>query len=100
VEISKMCRDRVGVLMTMGTGILIASQALTNFSVVSGWCPTTGLTAPFLSYGGSSMIAMLLCVGLLFNTCRRNLDRMWQELLSMRVVPTYKAFAMKTHSTQ
>lgn len=100
VEISKMSRDRVGVLMTMGTGILIASQALINFSVVSGWCPTTGLTAPFLSYGGSSMIAMLLCVGLLFNTCRRNLDRLWQELISMRVVPTYKAFAIKTQRTQ
>lgn len=97
VEISKMTKDRVGVLLTMGVGILITSQALINFSVVSGWCPTTGLTAPFLSYGGSSMMATLLCVGLIFNTCRRNLDRIWQELLSMRVVPTYKAFALRPH---
>lgn len=95
VEISRLSRDRVGVLMTMGTGILIASQALVNFSVVSGWCPTTGLTAPFFSYGGSSMIATLLCMGLIFNTSRCNLKRIWQEMISMRVVPTYKAFAMK-----
>ena len=90
VGVAYMCRDPVDMLICMGVGLLVAFQALVNISVVSGWCPTTGLTAPFLSYGGSSIISILLCVGLVFNICRRNLAAMHQEMLDTKVVPTYK----------
>jgi cell division protein FtsW len=45
-------------------------QAFVNVSVVSGFCPTTGVTAPFLSYGGSSMISCLISVGLILSVSR------------------------------
>ncbi len=92
VGIAYMCRDPVDMLICMGVGLLVAFQALVNISVVSGWCPTTGLTAPFLSYGGSSIISILLCVGLVFNVCRRNLAALHQEMLDTKVIPTYKVF--------
>jgi len=92
VGIAHLCRDPVDMLICMGVGFLVAFQALVNISVVSGWCPTTGLTAPFLSYGGSSIISILLCVGLVFNACRRNLAAIHQEMLDTKVIPTYKVF--------
>lgn len=90
--VAYLCRSQVDMLMCMGVGVLVAFQALINISVVSGWCPTTGVTAPFLSYGGSSIFSILLCTGLLFNICRRNLAAIQQEFLDTEVVPTYKVF--------
>jgi cell division protein FtsW len=54
--IARQCRRRPEMLLCLGIGTLICMQALVNIGVVSGWCPTTGVTAPFLSYGGSSMM--------------------------------------------
>ena len=68
--IASQADDRQGVLLCAGVGLNIAFQALINISVVSGFCPTTGVTAPFLSYGGSSMIASLLGIGLVLSVSR------------------------------
>ena len=43
-----------------------------NLSVVCGLMPTTGVTAPLVSYGGSSIISMMLCIGLVLNVCHGN----------------------------
>lgn len=71
--IGLMSKDRIGMLICLGTCFLISSQALLNIGVVIGFLPTTGVTAPFLSYGGSSMLSLLLCMGLVANVCRRNI---------------------------
>ncbi|MCX7639777.1 MAG: putative lipid II flippase FtsW [Pyrinomonadaceae bacterium] len=59
--------DRFGMLLGIGivTGILI--QALFNLSVVLSLLPAKGVTLPFLSYGGSSMVVTLFSVGILLN---------------------------------
>jgi len=62
--------DRTGLLLGVGVGLGIGLQAFVNISVVSGFCPTTGVTAPFLSYGGSSMLAALLSIGILLSVAR------------------------------
>ncbi len=54
---------------------MLSLQALINIAVVSGWCPTTGVTAPFLSYGGSSMVMTLALAGLVINVAIRNMRR-------------------------
>ncbi|NMA21829.1 MAG: FtsW/RodA/SpoVE family cell cycle protein, partial [Lentisphaerae bacterium] len=71
--IARQCRRRPEMLLCLGIGTLICMQALVNIGVVSGWCPTTGVTAPFLSYGGSSMMILLACSGLVLNVSIRNL---------------------------
>ena len=73
--------DRMGLLLCAGVGLLIGLQALVNISVVSGFCPTTGVTAPFVSYGGSSMLAGMLGIGLVFSVLRVTEDNEAEESL-------------------
>ncbi|MDX9979911.1 MAG: putative peptidoglycan glycosyltransferase FtsW [Lentisphaeria bacterium] len=68
--IAAQAADPFGHLICTGVGLLFALQSFINVSVVSGFCPTTGVTAPFLSYGGSSMISCLLCVGMVMSVSR------------------------------
>jgi cell division protein FtsW len=68
--IGVLAPDREGALLCAGIGLLAGLQALVNISVVSGFCPTTGVTAPFVSYGGSSIVATLLGIGLVLNVSR------------------------------
>lgn len=68
--IASQAADPFGHLICIGVGLLVSLQSFINVSVVSGFCPTTGVTAPFLSYGGSSMISCLLCVGMVMSVSR------------------------------
>lgn len=52
--------------LAQGAGLLLAIQAMINIGVNTGVLPTKGLTLPFLSYGGSSLLASCIAVGLLF----------------------------------
>jgi cell division protein FtsW len=65
-------RARVPFGRYLGTGItlLIGGQALVNAAVVTGLLPTKGLTLPFVSYGGSSLVVSLMGVGILLSISR------------------------------
>ncbi|MBR6060168.1 MAG: FtsW/RodA/SpoVE family cell cycle protein [Lentisphaeria bacterium] len=76
LNISRLCFDRYSMLICQGLGVLIPFQALINIGVVSGFFPTTGLTAPFISYGGSSSISLMMCMGLVFKVANNNLSMM------------------------
>ena len=54
-----------GAYLAYGVGLLITLQAVINIGVNMGVLPTKGLTLPFMSYGGSSMVAMCIAIGLL-----------------------------------
>lgn len=73
-KIAQQCNNRQGVLIAMAVGIYILFQALYNLCVVCGLGPTTGVTAPLVSYGGSSIISVMLCVGLVLNISKANYD--------------------------
>ncbi len=60
-------RDDFGRLAALGITVMVVSQALTNLGVVLGMMPTKGIPLPFLSYGGSSLLVMLLATGVLLN---------------------------------
>jgi cell division protein FtsW len=54
-----------GARLAQGLGMLIGSQAMINMGVNMGLLPTKGLTLPFMSYGGSSMLVSCIAIGLL-----------------------------------
>jgi cell division protein FtsW len=56
--------------LAQGIGLLLGLQAMINMGVNMGALPTKGLTLPFVSYGGSSMIVSCLAAGLLFRIGR------------------------------
>lgn len=69
-QIAARARMPFGRYLGMGITLLIGIQALVNACVVTGLVPTKGLTLPFVSYGGSSLVVSLLGVGILLNISR------------------------------
>lgn len=65
LSIAATCRVRHQRLLAVGCTVLIGIQAFWNMLVVTGALPTKGLTLPFISYGGSSVVVCLLAVGVL-----------------------------------
>ncbi len=70
LEIAWLNTDPFGRLAAVGITAMIAVQALTNISMALGLMPITGLTLPFVSYGGSSLVVNMLAIGLLNNIGR------------------------------
>ena len=64
--------DRFRILAAAGLALQLGMQALINMAVNVGLAPSKGMTLPFISYGGSSMIALCIGFGLLLAFTRRN----------------------------
>src|SRR5438477_6028797 len=65
-------RDPFGMLLGAGITFLVGLQAFINIGVVTGALPNKGLPLPFISYGGSNLVIMLGCVGLLLSIAWRS----------------------------
>lgn len=70
IIISLRCPDTFGTLVGVGIMTMIAIQAFINIGGVSGAIPITGVTLPFISYGGSSMLVMLVSMGVVLSISR------------------------------
>jgi cell division protein FtsW len=66
-RIARYSHDRFAFYAALGCTLMIAVQALINVSVALCLLPTKGLPLPLVSYGGSSLLASLIAVGLLLN---------------------------------
>ena len=66
-SISIKCNDKFGKYISFGITFGLAFQSLLNLMVVVGLIPVTGVTLPFLSYGGSSLLITLISIGILLN---------------------------------
>jgi cell division protein FtsW len=72
VRVAMAAGDPFASLLAIGLTASIGVYALLNVAVATGLAPTTGLPFPFLSYGGSALVANLFSVGVLLNISRFN----------------------------
>ncbi|RMH06246.1 MAG: putative lipid II flippase FtsW [Nitrospirae bacterium] len=69
-QIAREALDPFGRYLASGVTLLIGIQVLINAGVVTGLLPTKGLTLPFVSYGGSSLVINLTAIGMLLSVAR------------------------------
>lgn len=69
-RIAQSAPDNFGTMVAGGCTIMIAFQAFLNIAMVIGWFPVVGKPLPFISSGGSSLVAMLIMVGIILSVSR------------------------------
>ena len=68
---ARLARDFFGMLVCTGVLAMLAFQIFENVGMTMGIMPVTGIPLPFMSYGGSSLIATFACIGLVLNVSMR-----------------------------
>ena len=71
IVIASRARDRFGVLLVLGLTAIVFWQAVINVGMTTGLLPVVGIPLPFFSYGGSSLLCLLIGVGLTMNVSMR-----------------------------
>ncbi|MCA9624968.1 MAG: rod shape-determining protein RodA [Myxococcales bacterium] len=71
IRIASQARDRFGAVVAVGCGAMLFWHTIINLGMASGMLPVVGMTLPLFSYGGSSVVSMLLAVALLMNVSMR-----------------------------
>lgn len=67
IYISRKCQDSFGALLAIGISSMVGIQAFINLGSISGVLPITGVPLPFVSYGGSSLLILMVSMGVLNN---------------------------------
>ena len=67
LQIVFQIRDRFSACLIMGVTSIIAAQVLVNIAMVAGLVPVVGVPLPFVSYGGSSMVSLMIGIALILN---------------------------------
>ena len=75
LRIALLARDPFAKRLAAGLTVLVCGQAALNLAAVVGVAPLTGITLPFVSYGGTSVIVSLASVGILLNIARSDGER-------------------------
>lgn len=71
-KIAQNCQDNFGKILALGLTSWLGIQAIVNLSSMTALLPLTGVPLPFISYGGSALVANLTAVGILLNISRQN----------------------------
>ncbi len=80
LKIAKRCPDMYGKLLAIGITFIFGFQAFLNMAVASSLFPVTGVTLPFISYGGTSIIVFLSMAGILLNISRQRIKKIKAEI--------------------
>lgn len=75
IKIALHAPELFGTYLAMGISCMLAIQVMVNMGVVMALLPTKGLTLPFISYGGSSLVVNFIGVGILMNISKKALER-------------------------
>ena len=81
IQISTRARTRQGMFLAFGLSTFLALQTIINIGVISGAFPTKGMPAPFISYGGSSLVTCLVATGLIVSIALDAAYPDYQELI-------------------
>lgn len=71
LHIAHSARDRFGMLLAVGIAAIFFWQVVVNTAMVVRWAPVVGITLPMVSYGGSSVLCMMISTGILMNVSMR-----------------------------
>lgn len=71
VKIAMCAKDKEGALIAIGIISLIALQVIMNIAVVTSAMPVTGIPLPFFSYGGTALVIIMSCMGIMLNISRQ-----------------------------
>lgn len=71
IKIAMLAKDRFGMLLASGVTAMIGMQVIFNVAVVTATMPPTGVTLPFISYGGNAMWMFMASTGILLNISRQ-----------------------------
>jgi cell division protein FtsW len=71
ISIAKNTSDKFGCLLVMGMSTWIVGQAFINIAAISGLAPLTGIPLPFVSHGGTALIALMAGLGIVSNIAKR-----------------------------
>ena len=76
ITVSMRAKDKFGSLLGIGLSAQIGIQVILNIMVITDWLPNTGISLPFFSYGGSSLIMLLAQMGIVLSISRTsNLEK-------------------------
>ena len=75
IKISLRCEDKFSKYLSFGLIFQITVQTILNLSVVIGLIPVTGVTLPFLSYGGSSLLISSVSIGIVLSISKYSLSK-------------------------
>lgn len=79
LAVAASCKEPFGRLVVVGLAAMVATQMTINVGMNVGLLPITGITLPFVSYGGSSLVAGCVMVGLIFNVAMRRPPYLWRK---------------------
>lgn len=69
--IALKAKDRLGFYLATGVAVMLGLQVIINVAVVTSSMPATGITLPFISYGGTSMWSFMMAMGIALNVSRK-----------------------------
>jgi cell division protein FtsW len=96
LRIARNARDTAGALISLGVTVLIGYQMLINVAVATSAMPTKGISLPLVSYGGSSLLAFAIGLGLMLNVARQSRP---EEPLVRGAMPKRAVSSGGTHPT-
>ncbi len=99
IKVALEAEDDYGSYIAFGLSILLGAQVLLNLAVSMAIMPTKGLTLPFISYGGSSLLVSAASIGLLLSISRRRSKDGAQPTIEAKG-PTQSASAVVAHAAE
>lgn len=97
-KLSKSCKDLFASYLSFGFTSLLMVQVFINIAVVIGLIPVTGVTLPFISYGGSSLVISMFMMGIIVNIMKntdKDLDFEYKKKLKKFKLPFLTKFYKK-----